>query len=359
MEPLEITKQLFQNHEIHIYGDINEPLFIANEIGKILDIKNIRSSIIDFEDYERKEIDIKYINGGIQKTTMLTEAGLYSLIFKSRKPIAKEFKKWVQTIVLPSLRKTGTYTINPLQIVELKLPSIEYFDVDINHFENISCVYLIHLGEDLFKYGISNKMINRWNTHFNKFTAMNLLQCSSSIIAERTELRIKRLAIQNNITATLDKYKEIIKTNNISFVIDKITEYINEANSEDKICMELRKSKIEIKKDKISNKKLELSNRNLELQIELLKLQTNNQTISQLPDFNKLSPVIHDEIKTIPILDQVKNSSQHLDQNVKSTTTLNEVKDISKLEEPITNEIPISRRKKEKVLKTIANDWNQ
>ena len=47
--------------------------------------------------------------GGNQKMTIVNESGLYSLIFRSRKPEAKEFKKWVTTEVLPSIRKQGYY----------------------------------------------------------------------------------------------------------------------------------------------------------------------------------------------------------------------------------------------------------
>lgn len=41
----------------------------------------------------------------------VTEAGLYALIFTSRKPVAKEFQRWVFEDVLPSIRKTGQYSI--------------------------------------------------------------------------------------------------------------------------------------------------------------------------------------------------------------------------------------------------------
>lgn len=49
--------------------------------------------------------------GGQQKVIVINESGLYSLIFKSRKPNAKSFKRWVTGEVLPSIRKTGSYGI--------------------------------------------------------------------------------------------------------------------------------------------------------------------------------------------------------------------------------------------------------
>ncbi len=51
-------------------------------------------------------------NGGMQDMEFVSESGLYSLIIRSRKPVAKPFQKWVTREVLPSIRKTGTYSIS-------------------------------------------------------------------------------------------------------------------------------------------------------------------------------------------------------------------------------------------------------
>ena len=57
----------------------------------MLDIKEIRSSIRDFSDYEKDVLNI-YTLGGMQKMNVLTEFGLYRLMFNSRKPIAEKFR---------------------------------------------------------------------------------------------------------------------------------------------------------------------------------------------------------------------------------------------------------------------------
>ena len=46
---------------------------------------------------------------GIKETTIINESGLYSLILSSKLPQAKEFKRWVTSVVLPQIRKTGGY----------------------------------------------------------------------------------------------------------------------------------------------------------------------------------------------------------------------------------------------------------
>ena len=53
--------------------------------------------------------------GGQQKIVIINEPGLYSLILSSKKPIAKQFKRWVVSEVLPSIRKTGSYSIQPTE----------------------------------------------------------------------------------------------------------------------------------------------------------------------------------------------------------------------------------------------------
>ena len=74
------------------------------------------------EDLEHCKGGIKLIpplNGNDMKTFYINESGLYSLIIRSNKSEAKQFKRWITNDVLPSLRKTGSYTINT-NILELK-----------------------------------------------------------------------------------------------------------------------------------------------------------------------------------------------------------------------------------------------
>ena len=106
------TLQKFEKfgHIINVYGTIEKPLFRASEIGKILDLGNVRSSLALIDD-KFKIIIIVDTPGGAQKATFLTEPGLYQLIFKSRKKEAVDFQMWIYEEVLPSIRKTGKYDI--------------------------------------------------------------------------------------------------------------------------------------------------------------------------------------------------------------------------------------------------------
>jgi len=82
--------------------------FVAADVCKGLDLTNVSAAVSRLENYEKGIIPVNTIKGE-QKVLFVNEAGLYSLVLSSRKKEAKEFKKWVTTEVLPSIRKTGRY----------------------------------------------------------------------------------------------------------------------------------------------------------------------------------------------------------------------------------------------------------
>ncbi len=86
------------------------PWFVAKDIAKVLEIQNIRQNLSELDEDE-KGVCITDTLGGPQEMTTISESGLYFLVFRSRKPQARAFSKWVRAEVLPTLRKTGTYTI--------------------------------------------------------------------------------------------------------------------------------------------------------------------------------------------------------------------------------------------------------
>ena len=103
----------FNNNELQINitikGTYNKPLFRASDVAEILDIYSIRSSIINFNEDE-KQICVINTPKGEQNVNFLTEAGLYRLLFKSNKPIAEKFQKWVFDVIR-EIRLTGEYKL--------------------------------------------------------------------------------------------------------------------------------------------------------------------------------------------------------------------------------------------------------
>lgn len=122
---MEIVKAFNDNEmntEIVIKGTYEKPLFRASDVGLILGITYIHSSINNFDETEKVVINTETL-GGMQNITFLTTDGLYSLMFTSRKPIAKRFKKWVCKVI-EEIRLTGKYE-DQQRIAELENRVIE------------------------------------------------------------------------------------------------------------------------------------------------------------------------------------------------------------------------------------------
>lgn len=96
------------------------PWWIGNEVCEVLGIANPRDAVSNLDDDEKDAVGITDTIGRVQNGSIINESGLYSLIFKSRKPHAKTFKKWVTSEVLPQIRKTGGYR-KPVELTRMEL----------------------------------------------------------------------------------------------------------------------------------------------------------------------------------------------------------------------------------------------
>lgn len=95
----------FQSTTVRTITKDGEPWFVAKDICDVLEIQNVTQALDSLEGDERSMFNI----GRQGEANIISESGLYALIFKSRKPEAKTFRKWVTSEVLPAIRKTGKY----------------------------------------------------------------------------------------------------------------------------------------------------------------------------------------------------------------------------------------------------------
>ena len=84
------------------------PLFVAKDICDALGISKYRDALTRLDEDERASISVDTL-GGKQSMIAVNESGLYTLVFQSRKPEARAFRKWVTGEVLPNIRKHGVY----------------------------------------------------------------------------------------------------------------------------------------------------------------------------------------------------------------------------------------------------------
>lgn len=112
--------QVFRNEQfghVRVIERGGEPWFVAKDVCECLDLDNPSQAVTRLDGDERCLISNKALraNGG---ATVMSEPGLYSLILGSRKPEAKAFKRWITHEVIPSIRKTGCYSLAPKTYAE-------------------------------------------------------------------------------------------------------------------------------------------------------------------------------------------------------------------------------------------------
>ena len=122
---MENKLQVFNNDTLGTIRTVmvkNEPWFVGKDVAEILGYNRPTKAIQDHVDSEDlDEIPIQDSIGRMQNTPIINESGLYSLVLSSRLPRAKEFKRWVTSEILPSLRKHGGYIVGQEEMTKEEL----------------------------------------------------------------------------------------------------------------------------------------------------------------------------------------------------------------------------------------------
>lgn len=187
---------VFENKE---FGSVRtmeingEPYFVGKDIAVILGYAKPENAIANHVDAEDKTLTP--IQGGcstgIQNTTIINESGLYSLILSSKLPKAKEFKRWVTSEVLPTIRKTGGYVNNEDLFINTYLP---YADDSIKM---------------LFKTTLST--INQLNDKINK---------------DKPYVDFARHVTESSDAIGIGEFAKIIKNENIKIGRNKLFDWL-------------------------------------------------------------------------------------------------------------------------------------
>lgn len=118
---------IFEGNKVEVIEVNGQVLFNPYDVAECLGLTNVRESIKNFnsnqvirlKNSDVSSTDIRKLNNAGEN--FLTESGVYKLVFKSRKPDAEKFTDWIADEVLPSIRKTGTYTTKEKITDEVKL----------------------------------------------------------------------------------------------------------------------------------------------------------------------------------------------------------------------------------------------
>lgn len=125
----------FEDHEVRTVEIDGEPWFVGKDVATVLGYANTQKAVRDHVDEEDKLTERIVLSGQNREVIVINESGLYSLILSSKLPNAKEFKRWVTSEVLPSIRKTGSYTYQRANPNEEKALQIQEMDTRIRMSE--------------------------------------------------------------------------------------------------------------------------------------------------------------------------------------------------------------------------------
>lgn len=232
--------QIFESREfgkIRIVEIDNEPWFVGKDVAVALAYKNTSVALQDNVDIDDKVVTKVSTSGGMQETTVINESGLYSMVFGSRLPNAKKFKKWVTSEVIPTIRKTGGYHVPQtyaealrayadaveakeklaLENKELK-PKAEFFDAvtdskDAIPMADVAKVLDVGIGRNkLFEFLRHNNILMADNRPYQKYIDAGYFR----VVEQRfdkgygeTGINIKTLVFQKGVDYIRKKLKEV------------------------------------------------------------------------------------------------------------------------------------------------------
>ncbi len=187
-----VTPQIFtfKQNEVRTILVNDEPYFVGKDVAEVLGYSNTQKAILNHVDEEDKGVTKWDTLGGKQNMTIINESGLYSLILKSKLPNARKFKRWVTSEVLPTIRKTGSYTNVPQsfaqalrlaadleeknQLLEQQIaeyePKISYLDTILSSTDTVATSQIaadygmsaIALNKLLNHLGVQHKVGGQW-----------------------------------------------------------------------------------------------------------------------------------------------------------------------------------------------------
>lgn len=220
---------VFEGHSVEVFELNGQILFNPYHVGECLGISNsaIRDSIstmnekqvIKLKNSDVDSTDIRKLNNAGEN--FLTESGVYKLIFKSRKAEAERFQDWVTDEVLPSIRKTGSYTVHKTNEVSFK-EQVECIGI-ISDMLRVNDAGKLHMLNVIYKdYGLpanflpkyefngsreiksATELLKRFNLGIDT-RAFNILLKENGFIEERTRRSSKDPNKQRKYKALTEK----------------------------------------------------------------------------------------------------------------------------------------------------------
>ena len=212
----------FEKQQVRTVIIDSEIWFVASDVTKILGYQNGRDAISKHcLDGVAKKYTIKDVVNRIQEMTIINESGIYQLVMASKMPNAIKFKQWVTEKILPSIRKTGSYSVTPkpeLSIEEMTLlviqnmqskiadqfkqleeqkPKVEFAEKIVNTGNGVSIgdfAKTIGLGQNkLFDWLRKNKYLMSNNIPYQQYIDNGYFKVIEWVLEKKNEAKFKTL----------------------------------------------------------------------------------------------------------------------------------------------------------------------
>ncbi|PTU81640.1 phage repressor protein [Staphylococcus pasteuri] len=197
----------FEELPVRILTVNDEPYFVGKDVADILGYKRTADAIREHVEVEDKGVGKIQTPGGMQNVTIINESGLYSLIFSSKLESAKQFKRWVTSEVLPTLRKTGTYQVpsDPMQALKLMFEATEQTKEEVASVK----ADVIDLKEnqklDAGDYNLLSRTVNQRVAHIQKLHAITNRKQRSELFRDINS-EVKKMTGASSRTNVRQKY---------------------------------------------------------------------------------------------------------------------------------------------------------
>lgn len=195
----------YNSSQVRVIVLDDEPWVVAIDVAGILDYTDVRRmcDLIDNEDKRTENphkldsaIFAETFNSNTFRVSLINESGIYACIFNSTKPEAKAFKKWVTSELLPTIRKTGSYSLKPksaLQLAREQVTLLEQIEANehmialqgkqIEEYKPlVDFAKQIQFSDDTIDFNSFAKMIGTGrNRLFNKMRELGIVMKHSSL----------------------------------------------------------------------------------------------------------------------------------------------------------------------------------
>lgn len=286
--PISILEEDIDNKRIYY--------FKASDIGKALNLTNIAVSIQHYDEDERVIRKAYDTTKRLQDTVFLSSQGVYRLLYNSKKPIAKKFRKWAGNILDDIIFNESAQLKLQLEKYHLEIEKQKHVtkrEVEKTlktSYDKRKVLYIIKIYENgnLYKFGYTDDIVTRLRTHKNKIgDNIELIYCIESENNKLLENQFKEYLYKNNYrtkkTINDVSQTELFTVNDINIIKTELVKMNNIIHDDKALIIKLKTEildlRIELSKnddqkvEELKNEIIELKNERVELKQQIVDLK--------------------------------------------------------------------------------------